>query len=80
MCLIQFKTCIFLLKNIDDVKHLLLLLKGSQSVCFALKSPKELLIIFTHLITLCKDVTFPLITKVKSNRSLNYIFLNRIPN
>ena len=37
-------------------------------VCFALKSSRELLLLFTYLISLCKDITFPLITKFKSKK------------
>ena len=35
-------------------------IKVALGVCFALKSTKELLLLFTFLISLCKDVTFPL--------------------
>ena len=36
---------------------------------------------FPHiLITLSKDVTFPLITKFKTNKYLSYLSVNRIPN
>ena len=45
--------------------------------CFALKSWKEYLLLFTYLI---KDVTFPLITKFKTNGPLSYLFANRISN
>ena len=41
-------------------------LKGAHGVCFALKSWKEPLLLFTYLITLGKDVTFPLITNFKT--------------
>ena len=51
---------------------------GAYGVCFALKSWKEPLILFIYLITLGKDVTFPLITKFKTNRFLSYLSLNRI--
>ena len=53
--------------------------KVALGVCFALKSWKEYLLL-TYLITLGKDVTFPLITKLKTNRPLSYLFVNRIPN
>ena len=49
-------------------------------VCFALKSWKEYLLLFTSLITLGKDVTLLLITKFKTNRPLSNLFVNRIPN
>ena len=49
-------------------------------VCFALKSWKEYLLLFTYLITLGKDVTLPLITKFKTNRPLSNLFVNRILN
>ena len=34
----------------------------------------------TYLINLGKDITFPLITKFKTNRSLSYLSVNRVPN
>ena len=34
---------------------------------FALKSLKELLFLFTHLVVLCKDITFPLIVNKTSS-------------
>ena len=46
-------------------------IKKTHDVCFALKSWKETLLLSTYLITLGKDVTFPLITKFKTNRSLS---------
>ena len=55
-------------------------LKVALGVCFALKSWKEYLLLFTYLITLGKDVTFPLITKFKTDRPLSYLFVNQIPN
>ena len=54
--------------------------EGTLDVCFALKKWKEYLLLFTFLITLGKDVTIPLITKFKANRSLNYLSVNRMPN
>ena len=53
--------------------------KVALGVCFALKSWKEYLLLFTYLITLGKDVTLPLITKFKTNRPLSNLFVNRIP-
>ena len=53
-----------------------LILKGAHGICFAMKLSKELLHLFTNSITLCKYVTFPLITKFKTNRSLNYLSVN----
>ena len=43
---------------------------------------REDLLLLTYLITLpvCKDVTFPLITKFKINKYLSYLSVNRIPN
>ena len=38
-------------------------LKVALGICFALKSWKEYLLLFTYLITLGKDVTFPQITE-----------------
>ena len=51
-------------------------------VAFGLKSWKEYLLLFTYLITLGKDVTFPLIKKFKTNKDLSYMYLsvNRILN
>ena len=54
--------------------------KVALGVCFALKSWKEYLFLFTYLITLGKDVTLPLITKFKTNRPLSNLFVNRITN
>ena len=48
-------------------------------VRFALKSWKEYLLLFTYIITLGKYVTFPLITKFKTNKHLSYLSVNRIP-
>ena len=55
------------------------IVKVALEVSFALKSWKEYLL-FTYLITLDKDVTFPLITKFKTNKYLSYLSVNRIPN
>ena len=57
-----------------------ILVKVALGVCFALKSWKEYLLLFIYLIALGKDVTLPIITKFKTNRSLSYSFVNRIPN
>ena len=54
--------------------------KVALGVCFALKLWKEYLLLFTHLVTFGKDVTFPLITKFKTNGPLSYLFVNQIPN
>ena len=51
-------------------------IKVALGVCFALKSWKEYLLLFTYLITSCKDVTFPLITKFKTNKYLSYLSVN----
>ena len=56
------------------------LLKGPNGVCFALKLSNYLLLLFTYLITLGKDITFPLIIKLKTNSSLSSFSVNRIPN
>ena len=53
------------------------LMTVAYGVCFALKSSNELLLLFTYLIFLCKDITFPLITKFKLNRSLSYLSVNQ---
>ena len=55
-------------------------IKVALGVCFALKSWKEYLLLFTYLITLDKDVTLLLITKFKTNRPLSNLFVNQIPN
>ena len=57
-----------------------LIVKVALGVCFALKSWKEYLLLFTYLITVGKDVTLPLITKFKTNRPLSNLFVNRILN
>ena len=49
------------------------ILKVAIGVCFELKSWKEYLLLFTHLITLGKDVVFPLITKSKKKVSELFI-------
>ena len=50
--------------------HLLLTpFKVALGVCFALKSWKEYLLLFTYLFTLGKDVTLPLITKFKNKQA-----------
>ena len=58
----------------------ILYIKVALGVCFGLKSGEEYLLLFTYLITLGKDVTFPLITKFKTNRPLRNLFVNQIPN
>ena len=55
-------------------------LKVALGIWFALKSLKELLPLSTYLNSLCKDITFPLITKFKTNGSLSYLSVNGIPN
>ena len=47
--------------------------KAALGVCIVLKSWKEYLLLFTYFITLGKDVTFPLITKFKTNKYLSYL-------
>ena len=64
----------------NNISTVILLIKVALGVCFALKSWKEYLLLFTYLITLGKDVALPLITKFKTNRPLSYLFVNRIPN
>ena len=56
------------------------MVKVALGVCFALKSWKEYLLLFTYLISLGKDVTLLLITKFKTNRPLSNLLVNRIPN
>ena len=52
------------------------LFKGALGVCRG----NNVYFFSTYLIVLGKDVTFPLITKFKTNRYLNYLSVNRIPN
>ena len=67
MSLLAFeKTTLQSLERGNDRKF-----KVALGVCFALKSWKEYLLLFTYLITLGKDVTLPLITKFKTNRPLS---------
>ena len=47
---------------------------------FCAEIVERILLLFKYLITLGKDVIFPLITKFKTNRPLSYLFVNRIPN
>ena len=61
------------------IKHLAIF-KVALSVCFALKSSKEYLLLFPYILTLGKDVTFPIITTFKTNNYLSYLSVNRIPN
>ena len=51
-----------------------LVFKVALGVCFALKSWKEYLLLFTYLITLGKDVNFPLITK---NKQASELFISK---
>ena len=67
-------------KNLPGLADSCKLIKVALGVCFALKSWKEYLLLFTFLITLGNDVTLPLITKFKTNRPLSNLFVNRIPN
>ena len=53
--------------------------KVAFGVCFVLKFVERRFTFF-NLITLCKDVTLPLITKFKTNKYLSYLSVNRIPN
>ena len=51
--------------------------KVALGICFALKWWKEYLLFFTYLITLGKDVTFPLIIQhLKQTGLLSYLFVN----
>ena len=66
----------FYLRGIKIVKNYVMHTWGQEikvalGVCFALKSWKEYLLLFTYIITLGKDVTFQLITKFKTNRPPN---------
>ena len=67
-------SCLLLNTNKVNGQHYLAF-KVALGVCFALKSWKEYLLLFTYLITLGKDVNFPLITKFKTNRPLSYLLI-----
>ena len=66
--------------KVEALIQITCILKVALGVCFALKSWKEYLLLFTYLFTLGKDVTLPLITKFKTNRPLSNLFVNRILN
>ena len=72
----MMKRGVAFLKKFLAVKHL----KVALGVCFALKSWKEYLLLFTYLITLGKDVNLPLIRKFKRSNPLSKIFVNRLLN
>ena len=72
--------CTFLICTLVSKECQNILIKVALGVCFALKSWKKYLLLFTYLIASSKDVTFPLITKFKTNRYLSYLSVNRIPN
>ena len=86
LVLIFYKAIYVDIKNILYKKSLIRLITGTNllkvalGVCFALKSWKKYLLLSTYLITLGKDVTFPLITKFKTNKYLSYLSVNQIPN
>ena len=67
-----------LTESVKQVK--VFMVTGARGLCFALKSWKDSLLLFTYLITLGNNITFPFITKFKTNRSLSYLPVNRIPN
>ena len=71
---------LFMSKYQNNRRTDLSFIKVALGVCFALKSWKEYFLLFTYLITLSKDVTFPLNTKFKTNKYLSYLSINRIPN
>ena len=70
---------VFFIKS-EIKSHVPKCIKVVLGVCFALNSWTEDLLLFTYLIILGKDVTFPLIKKLKTNKYLSYISVNRIPN
>ena len=74
------RTRVLLNRQIKHRDENLYFVKVAFGVCFALKSWKEYLLLFTYLITLGKTVNFLIITKFKTNRPLSYLFLNQIPN
>ena len=47
---------------------------------FCAEIVERILVLFTYLITLGKDVNFPLITEFKTNKNLSYLSVNQIPN
>ena len=55
------------MKLIDAISIYKVAYKGLYTACFSLKSSKELLLVFKYLVTLYRDITFPLITKYKAN-------------
>ena len=66
---------------VEDLSYLgMQKFKDTLGICFVLKLSKVFLLLFKDLITLCKHITFTLITKFKSKRSLSYLSLNWIKN
>ena len=61
------------MKSIDAISIYKVLKASAYTVCFSLKSSKELLLLFKYLVTLCRDITFPLITKYKANSGSDII-------
>ena len=51
-------------------------IKVTIGICFALKSLKEYVLLFIYLMSLNKDVSFPLITKFKTNKNLSFLSVN----
>ena len=79
-----FTICFIETNNFKDAYckafSVLILLKKHLANVLRWNSWKEDLLLFTYLITLCKDVTFLLITKFKTNKYLSYLSVNRILN
>ena len=59
------------MKSIDTISIYKIL--KANTACFSLKSSKELLPLFKYLVTLCRDITFPLSTKYKANSGSDII-------
>ena len=59
------------MKSIDTISIYKIL--KANTACFSLKSSKELLLLFKYLVTLCRDITFPLSTKYKANSGSDII-------
>ena len=54
---------------VEDLSYLgIQKFKDTLGICFVLKLSKVFLLLFKHLISLCKDITFTLITKFKSTK------------
>ena len=71
--------CVNLVKDVEGDTLRSFNIKGSQRMVYA-EIVERIFTYFQYLITLCQYITFPLMTKFKSNWSLSFIYVNRIPN